>query len=200
MCFDLLEGDAALMTKCGHFFCKQCLEGLVELERRNSKCPSCRQKFTLEDSFKMMDVIKSPLLGFDLAKFEEQLSRSFPIKEPIDSNHMHDENGEWGELVPSTKILRLLKTLEETRQADAHAKTIVFSQFTSMLDLIGPFLTKKGIKYLTYDGRMSRQRKDHTIKQFKDPKAGYSVVLMSLRCGSLGLNLTTAARVVFMDL
>jgi len=195
MCFDLLEVDAALMTRCGHFFCKPCLEELIEVDR-NSKCPSCRQSFTLEGSSKMLDVIKSPSLSFDLDQFEKRLSRP---EQDLKPPKLEDE-GDWGDLVPSTKILRLMKTLEESRRLDKGSKTIVFSQFTSMLDLVGPFLTKRGIKYLVYDGRISRQRKDYTIKQFKDPRAGYTVMLMSLRCGSVGLNLTSANRVIFLDL
>merc|ERR1711920_966296 len=190
MCFDLLEVDATLMTRCGHFFCKPCLEELIEVDR-SSKCPSCRQSFTLEGSSKILDVIKSPSLAFDLDQFEERLSRP---EQDLKPPKLEDE-GDWGDLVPSTKILRLMKTLEESRRLDKGSKTIVFSQFTSMLDLVGPFLTKGGIKYLVYDGRISRQRKDYTIKQFKDPRAGYTVMLMSLRCGSVGLNLTSANRV-----
>lgn len=201
MCFDLLELNAALMTRCGHFFCKPCLEDLVEADSKNLKCPNCRQNFSLEDSCKMLDVIRSPSLGFDLLKLEELLSSVVTPEDDLksDPNKLVDK-GEWNELVPSTKILRLMKTLEEAQKTDKTGKTIVFSQFTSMLDLVGPFLTMRGIKYLTYDGRISRQRKDHMIKQFRDPKAGYMVLLMSLRCGSLGLNLTSAHRVVFLDL
>ena len=44
------------------------------------------------------------------------------------------------------KILQLLKEIEE--RSEGVEKTIIFSQFTSMLDLIEPFLSEKGIKYV----------------------------------------------------
>ena len=43
-------------------------------------------------------------------------------------------------------ILQLLKEIEERSQGEE--KTIIFSQFTTMLDLIEPFLSEKGIKYV----------------------------------------------------
>ena len=44
------------------------------------------------------------------------------------------------------KILQLLKEIDE--RSEGEEKTIIFSQFTSMLDLIEPFLSEKGIKYV----------------------------------------------------
>jgi SNF2 family DNA or RNA helicase len=44
------------------------------------------------------------------------------------------------------KILQLLKEIDE--RSEGEEKTIIFSQFTSMLDLIEPFLNEKGIKYV----------------------------------------------------
>jgi len=43
-------------------------------------------------------------------------------------------------------ILNLLRDIDE--RSDSQEKTIIFSQFTSMLDLIEPFLREKGIKYV----------------------------------------------------
>jgi len=42
-------------------------------------------------------------------------------------------------------ILKLLDTIDQ--ESDGVEKTIIFSQFTSMLDIIEPFLEVKGIKY-----------------------------------------------------
>jgi SNF2 family DNA or RNA helicase len=43
------------------------------------------------------------------------------------------------------KMLDLLRDIDE--RSEGAEKTIIFSQFTSMLDLIEPFLTAEGIKY-----------------------------------------------------
>jgi SNF2 family DNA or RNA helicase len=60
------------------------------------------------------------------------------------------------ELAPSTseeqdsaKIRMVLKLLGDIKaRSNAEEKTIIFSQFTSMLDLIQPFLRKRGIRFV----------------------------------------------------
>lgn len=49
----------------------------------------------------------------------------------------------------SAKIRMILKLLDDVDQrSQSEEKTIIFSQFTKMLDLIEPFLVEKGIKYV----------------------------------------------------
>ena len=43
-------------------------------------------------------------------------------------------------------VLKLLQQIDE--RSGSEEKTIVFSQFTSMLDLLEPFLRDEGIKYV----------------------------------------------------
>lgn len=94
----------------------------------------------------------------------------------------------------SSKINELLEILskEPTR------KTIVFSQFTSMLNLIEPTLKSKRIKYTRYDGSMSSAKREASLETLRNDPA-CTVLLCSLKCGALGLNLTCASRVVLVD-
>ena len=48
----------------------------------------------------------------------------------------------------SAKIRMIMKLLREIRERPDGQKTIIFSQFTSMLDIIQPFLRNEGIKYV----------------------------------------------------
>jgi len=49
----------------------------------------------------------------------------------------------------SAKIRMILKLLQDIDdRSDGEEKTIIFSQFTSMLDLIAPFLKEKGIRFV----------------------------------------------------
>lgn len=61
---------------------------------------------------------------------------------------------------PSTKVRALLDTLRASRKEEPDAKTIVFSQFTSMLDMVEDPLRQAGFKFVRYDGRLSN--KDRT--------------------------------------
>ncbi|KEQ70086.1 hypothetical protein M436DRAFT_22206, partial [Aureobasidium namibiae CBS 147.97] len=104
-------------------------------------------------------------------------------------------SGPAGVEAASTKIRRLLRILHA--ETPEH-KTIVFSQFTSMLDLIEPHLQKSAIRYVRYDGGMRNDAREASLNSLRnDPKT--RVLLCSLKCGSLGLNLTAASRVVLIE-
>ncbi|KAF2874541.1 SNF2 family N-terminal domain-containing protein [Massariosphaeria phaeospora] len=102
---------------------------------------------------------------------------------------------EASDLTPSTKIRQLLQILE--KETPDH-KVIVFSQFTSMLNLIEPFLRRGGYNFTRYDGSMRNDHREASLHKLRNDKRT-RVLLCSLKCGSLGLNLTAASRVVIME-
>ncbi|KAI4141940.1 MAG: hypothetical protein LQ341_003369 [Variospora aurantia] len=95
----------------------------------------------------------------------------------------------------SAKIKHLLKVLQ--RECAQH-KFIVFSQFTSMLDLIEPFLRAEGLVFTRYDGSMRNDLREASLERLRNDKRT-RILLCSLKCGSLGLNLTAASRVVILE-
>lgn len=98
-------------------------------------------------------------------------------------------------VVASAKIRELIKIL--SKEAAEH-KFIVFSQFTSMLDLVEPFLDYEDFQYTRYDGSMKNDEREESLRKLrKDPET--RILLCSLKCGSLGLNLTAATRVVIIE-
>ncbi|RWA10520.1 hypothetical protein EKO27_g4581 [Xylaria grammica] len=98
-------------------------------------------------------------------------------------------------VLASAKIRQLVSILH--KEAQEH-KFIVFSQFTSMLDLVEPFLRKEGLKYVRYDGGMKNDAREASLHSLRNDK-NTRVLLCSLRCGALGLNLTAASRVVILE-
>jgi len=95
---------------------------------------------------------------------------------------------------PSAKLDALLEILREA--ADGGHRTLVFSQFASMLDLIGPALDEAGISWCRLDG--STRDRASVVERFQsDP--GLSVFLISLKAGGTGLNLTAADTVIHFD-
>ncbi|TFB07736.1 hypothetical protein CCMA1212_000513 [Trichoderma ghanense] len=98
-------------------------------------------------------------------------------------------------LFSSAKIRELTKLL----RAEAHEhKFIVFSQFTSMLDLVEPFLRKEGFPFTRYDGSMRNDAREESLRRLREDNKT-RVLLCSLKCGSLGLNLTAATRVIIIE-
>jgi DNA repair protein RAD5 len=81
---------------------------------------------------------------------------------------------------------------------DPKGKTVVFSQFTSFLDLIEPALTRDHIPFLRFDGSMSQKARAAVLTDFTSSPRPF-VLLLSLRAGGVGLNLTCARDVFMMD-
>lgn len=106
----------------------------------------------------------------------------------------------------SAKIRMLLKLLKEVKPDE---KTIVFSQFTSFLNIIEPFLKENGIRYVRCeyalchayadDGSMRNDKRVEALDKIRADPA-IRVILISFKAGSTGLNLTCCNNVILLDL
>lgn len=88
------------------------------------------------------------------------------------------------------ELIRVIKTTDD--------KCLVFSQWTSMLDLIEIPLDAHDIKFVRIDGTKSIKERDEAITLFTD-KLNIRVCLLSLKSAGLGLNLTMGNHVFFLD-
>lgn len=95
---------------------------------------------------------------------------------------------------PSAKLEALLEQLDAVVQ-EGH-KAIVFSQFTSLLDIVRKRLDAAKSAYAYLDGK-TRDRKK-VVERFQTDDA-CRVFLISLKAGGLGLNLTAADYVFILD-
>jgi superfamily II DNA or RNA helicase len=94
---------------------------------------------------------------------------------------------------PSAKLDRLIDMVGELLSEGR--KIIIFSQFTSMLDLIRSRFDAGGLRYSVLTGQ-TKDRKT-AIEAFQDGSA--EVFLISLKAGGVGLNLTAADTVIIFD-
>ena len=94
----------------------------------------------------------------------------------------------------SSKLDLLLETAAEAA-AEGH-KALVFSQWTSLLDLCEPGLRAAGLRFCRLDG--STRDRAGVVAEFQDP-GGPPVMLISLKAGGTGLNLTAADHVFLLD-
>ncbi|KAK8162571.1 SNF2 family N-terminal domain-containing protein [Phyllosticta citrichinensis] len=100
--------------------------------------------------------------------------------------------------VSSSKIDRTMELLRGIRSNDQSEKTLIFSQFTGLLDLLELPLMREDMGYVRYDGGMSAKTRDEAVQKFTtDPDT--KVMLVSLKAGNSGLNLVEASRVIILD-
>ena len=93
---------------------------------------------------------------------------------------------------------KLESCLELVREAvEGGHKILIFSQFTSMLDIIETHLQKMDIPSLTIRGATSKKDRQERVHSFQ--RGHIPVFLISLKAGGLGLNLTAADTVILYD-
>ncbi|KAI3716560.1 hypothetical protein L1987_67522 [Smallanthus sonchifolius] len=121
------------------------------------------------------------------------VSKQELITAPTDSRFRVDIEKNW---VESSKVSALLLDLESFRSSGS--KSIVFSQWTAFLDLLQIPLSRNNISFVRLDGTLNQQQREKVIKQFSE-ESNILVLLMSLKAGGVGINLTAASNAFVMD-
>ncbi len=94
----------------------------------------------------------------------------------------------------SSKVSCLVDALE-TAAAEGH-RALVFSQWTSLLDRVEPHLEEAGVSFTRLDG--STRDRGAVVEEFQS-EGGPTAMLVSLKAGGTGLNLTAADHVFMLD-
>ncbi|MFZ6713359.1 DEAD/DEAH box helicase [Undibacterium sp. TC9W] len=76
-------------------------------------------------------------------------------------------------------------------------RILVFSQFTEMLELIAAALVDMDLSYLMLTGKTATSNRGAVVAQFQNKEA--PIMLISLKAGGVGLNLTTADTIIHVD-
>ncbi|HKU40929.1 MAG TPA: DEAD/DEAH box helicase [Polyangiales bacterium] len=100
-----------------------------------------------------------------------------------------------GQSADSSSKLELLLELLDKVLAEDH-KALVFSQWTSLLDRVEPLLTAAGVDFLRLDG--TTRDRGAVVSRFQN-EPNPRVMLVSLKAGGTGLNLTAADHVFLLD-
>ncbi|QDZ23851.1 SNF2 domain-containing protein [Chloropicon primus] len=195
ICFDVPPPESVrILAKCKHTLCQVCLEKLGQYV-----CPLCRTSFRHGD-------IKSLE---KLEREERDLAQSKKLKETLSrvektGGDVKDEYSD-SDAVPScpAKIAALVKDMKEVLKENPTQKFVVFSQFVDYLDVIGSYLSCmiKGMELHFLTGKMSGQQRSFSINCFGNPDAtSPACLLVSVRAGGVGINLTCSNRAYLMDL
>ncbi|KAG0483181.1 hypothetical protein HPP92_011265 [Vanilla planifolia] len=115
------------------------------------------------------------------------------ITAPTNSRFQVDVDKNW---VESSKVSALLQELEKLRASGS--KSIVFSQWTAFLDLLQIPLSRNNILFVRLDGTLNQQQREKVISRFTEDN-DILVLLMSLKAGGVGINLTAACNAFLMD-
>lgn len=181
------------LTVCGHIFCKECM-GLWWQGHKN--CPACKRGLTLND---LHDITYKPQ--------ELKMAEETPITPHNQDRAPSKQSGIYSQISrdtlaqiknidlvgPSftTKVDTLCRHLLWLREADPYAKSIVFSQYSDFLVILGRALAHHRIGYSTIDktGGIEKFKNDPTTECF----------LLHAKSQSSGLNLVNASHVFLCE-
>lgn len=170
--------EEAIRSKCKHEFCRQCAKNFVRSfddAAGEADCPRCHIPLSIDWD--------QP----DIEQDEENVKKSSIIN--------RIKMDDW---TSSTKIEMLVYDLYKLRSKKQTHKSIVFSQFTSMLQLVQWRLQKSGFSTVMLDGSMTPAQRQKSIEYFMN-NVEVEVFLVSLKAGGVALNLTEASRVFIID-
>ncbi|KAJ7783601.1 SNF2 family N-terminal domain-containing protein [Mycena maculata] len=202
-----------ILTRCQHLFCIECY--------RNCICPGWPN--VAPDTRRSCSACQTGLCPSDAVEIKPDAASDPTVKKKHPKREKRQKGLSLENFHPSTKVKALLGDLVQFSRANPYSgnydsdsievqmvdnegnqlddgvvKTVVFSQWTSMLDKIEDALEAAGIRYDRLDGTMKRDDRTRAMDALKhDP--GCEVLLVSLKAGGVGLNLTAAQRVYLMD-
>ncbi|KAM9347432.1 transcription termination factor 2 [Symphorus nematophorus] len=100
----------------------------------------------------------------------------------------------------STKISAVVSELRAIRQKSDNQKSVIVSQWTSMLHIVAVHLRQMGLKYGVIDGTVNPKRRMDLVEEFNANPKGPQVMLVSLCAGGVGLNLIGGNHLFLMDM
>ncbi|CAK65282.1 unnamed protein product (macronuclear) [Paramecium tetraurelia] len=101
-------------------------------------------------------------------------------------------------LIENSGKLKVLDMFLKKLYNENH-KVILFSQFTSLLDILEDYLNYRKYKYCRLDGSTPIEVRDENIRNFQNPDSDLFIFLLSTRAGGLGITLTAADTVIIYD-
>jgi SNF2 family DNA or RNA helicase len=188
------------ITSCFHIYCYACLEHQTHLAARRGHdiavCVECGAEYTS---------VQPCQLGppDDPSSAAASETSSVVTKGKKSKKNGPDWIGMQGEVLPSTKTIAVKAQIlawmdEDFRAKRPYRKIIVYSQFLPIIRIMNKVCRTERWTSVDYTGEMSQNARNKAIEQFRDDPT-CTIMLASLRCGGLGLNLTMAARVILID-
>ncbi len=156
----------------------------VEMSEPQKKCFE-KQKSAARNSLLDMDESDK---SFHIHVFKELLALRQISNHPILFDKEYEHNSGKLDLVISQ-----IETIVKSR-----SKVLVFSSFTSYLDIVAKELEQSKINYTKLTGSTTQKNRQQAVNDFQS-KEDINVFLISIKAGGTGLNLTEAEYVIILD-
>lgn len=191
-----IDMNEMIITECKHIFCITCLLEHIEFQKNSNQptvCPNCRD----------------PISKYKLFKIRNKITTKAEYKFHTNKDILEDWKFQiylYDPTKTSSKIQALINHINTLRAQNLNEPIIVFSQFSSFLDIIENELNlqigNKYVKCLKFDGRLKLNEREKLLQEFNEYENSpntLTILLLSLKAGGVGLNLTSSSRAFMMD-
>lgn len=182
ICMDVMERPT--LTPCHHMFCFECIQNCYQHDS-DHKCPLCRtpagtnclKELTQEA---VEETVQDTWYTTDISGKRVEMSMATKLEIGSDCN------------VTSSKIQTLLRLIQE------NGKTVVFTQYHIASSALCAELLKRNVKFVSIRGGMSPKQRQTAIDSFQH-NMDVQVFVMTLKTAAVGITLTAATSVVFLE-
>ncbi|GAA6017033.1 hypothetical protein JCM11491_006136 [Sporobolomyces phaffii] len=219
------ESPSTVVTKCQHIFCHQCFKTKVctawpkVTGDDTAACTTCRTE--LAPALDAVEIGAKELQRSLEQAMDEQIAEDKKVKGKKKATRLFEHSTKTRALLLDLLPFSQANPSSPNYDPDAQkplegeehpplttigfqpvtgeiVKSVVFSQWTALLDRLSDALDAEHIVHRRLDGSMNRDQRNDAMEAFKvDPKC--EVLLVSLRAGGVGLNLTAGRRVYLME-
>ncbi|KAL1633803.1 hypothetical protein SLS56_002682 [Neofusicoccum ribis] len=189
------------VTACYHIYCGECLE---ENQRKSalegharSRCRQCLMEYIWAhpcDQFDLDSIMSDVEEGevnataAPTSRWRKKANENKAIRTWIETGNT---------ILPSAKTIAVKAQILNWLEKDPNCKILVYTQFISMIHILKKICEMENWSFLEYSGQLNIASRDRALENFK--KNNTSILLASLKCGGLGLNLTAAKHVISID-
>ena len=173
ICMDTMNQPT--MLTCYHLFCRECVLGSIAV---GLECPHCRAR-SLGN--------KKLQVKLDMAELAPESAPEF-----ADMLELAKKSGD------GSKVVAILKILQDAWAVDPHVKFVIFSRFNGFIDLLHKHFTNR-VKHCVIDGSTTLSKRSSLIAEFQHPLSELTVCIVSSRAGNAGLTLTAASQLILCE-
>lgn len=182
------------VTSCFHIYCLQCVADLQHHAARRGRdmaiCHECGTEYTSVQPCKIGPSEITDSTASASQDYDETSTGRKKKKKAAD-----DWIGLKGEVLPSTKTIAVKAQILSWIRENPRVKIIVYTQFIPIVRILAKICQTERWGHVKYTGDMSQESRRLALECFAE-NPDTNVMLASLRCGGLGLNLTMATRYV----
>ncbi|KAJ0413382.1 SNF2 family N-terminal domain-containing protein [Aspergillus carlsbadensis] len=216
--------DKPVITSCMHLWCEECFTQLsinterVETEGQGSESPERARLMCLKCT---LPIESATRCCFDAAKEPEQpeqpvtpaeskarrqamtsaTAKAKKKSKPEDEDDIAAQD--WMKVdttrMPAAKIAGIKSLVQQWKSVNPAAKVVIFSQFHDMIQIIADMCTKEKWENRCLTGKVAIATRHKYLDEFKT-KDNITILIVSLRAGGIGLDMTAAHKCILVDL